>query len=74
MQSMLGMRKESAPKNERHTAEAARPMSPVQCFFSFNHCSRKMTTNMAVMTNSMPSVSKVSIEPKIPPSVAPETQ
>ena len=38
--------------------------------FSFSHWSRKMTTNMAVMTKLIPDVSNFSKEPISPPIVA----
>ena len=42
--------------------------------FSLSHCSMKITTNIAVITKSRPSVLKGIKEPKIPPRAAPETQ
>ena len=62
------------PKKKRHSAEQPRPISAVQCDFSLSHCSIKITTNIAVITKSRPFVLNVIREPKIPPSVAPETQ
>lgn len=38
------------------------------------HCSRKMTTNMAVITKLIPLVSNLSREPISPPVVAADTQ
>ena len=71
---MAGTRKESGPKHQRQRAEAPSPTRAVMCLLSFIHCSRKITTNMAVMTKSSPWVSKVRTEPSSPPRAAPETQ
>src|SRR5699024_10382716 len=74
MASIAGMIKLSAPNAVRQSREIPSPSSELVCFFSFSHCSRKITTNMAVITNSSPSVSKWISDPKTPPSVAPENQ
>ena len=42
--------------------------------FSFSHCSRKITTNIAVITKSSPSVLKWMKLPSTPPNVALATQ
>ena len=72
--SIDGMMKLSAPNAVRQSRERARPRRELTWFFSVSHSSRKITTNMAVITKSSPSVSKWIREPKIPPRVEPENQ
>ena len=72
--AMVGSMNESAPKQIQHTTAAATPTRDEIWLSSFSHCSRKMTTNMAVMTKLMPVVSNLSNDPTSPPTVAPETQ
>ena len=74
MQTIEGMRKLPAPKMRRQTSGAARPMTALACCFSFSHWLRKMTTNMAVMTKSTPSVLKGRTAPRAAPMAALATQ
>ena len=74
MASMDGMIKFSEPKARRHSTDRPRPSRALVWSFYLSHCSINMTTNMAVMTKSSPSVLKVMREPKIPPRVAPVNQ
>ena len=71
---MAGMMKSSGPKNTRQAAEAASPTRALVWSLSLSHCSRKMTTNMAVITKSSPSVLNWMSPPKTPPRVEPENQ
>ena len=61
--AIVGIINESAPNMNRQMAEAPRPIYAEICRFSFSHCSRKMTTNIAVITKLMPSVLKRRREP-----------
>ena len=74
MAIMAGIIKLSVPKTIRQTRESPSPRSAGTWFLSFIHCSMKITTNMAVMTKSSPSVLKWSREPKMAPRVAPRNQ
>lgn len=74
MQTIEGMRKLPEPKMRRQTSGAAMPMMALACCFSFSHWLRKMTTNMAVMTKSTPSVLKGRTEPRAAPMAALATQ
>ena len=71
---MDGSKKLPEPKITRHASGTARPMMPLKCCFSFSHWLRKMTTNMAVITKSTPSVLNGSTEPTMAPSPALATQ
>ncbi len=74
MDTIAGIIKESAPKQTKQMIEAIRPMNAEVWSLSFNHCSKKITTNIAVITKLMPFVSNLSNDPTRPPIVAPENQ
>ena len=74
MASIDGMRKLSAPKISRQSSDSPRPSSAGVWLRSFSHYSRKITTNIAVITKLSPSVLKWISEPKMPPMAAPVTQ
>lgn len=74
MASMAGSINPSAPKRRRHATERTAPKMALLWEASLRHCSKKITTNMAVITKSSPSVLMVRTPPNSPPSVAPSTQ
>ena len=74
MQAIAGSRKLPAPKSTRQNSGTSSPMRALTCYFSFSHWFRKMTTNMAVITKSTPSVLKGRTEPTTAPSPALATQ
>ena len=53
-----GIIKSSVPNRIRHSTDTNSPQITGSLFFLFNHCSRRITTNIAVITNSIPSVEK----------------
>ncbi len=72
--SIDGIIKLSAPNASKQANDKNSPSNELVWSFSLSHCSRKITTNIAVITKSSPSSFIVISEPKIPPIVAPETQ
>ena len=71
---MAGIIKLSGPSKIRKIRDDRRPIMAFMCFLSVSHCSRKITTKMAVNTKSMPSRLNVISEPSIPPRVDPAIQ
>lgn len=68
--TIVGTMKESGPKIIRHRTDIVCPTREEVCSFSFNHCSKKITTNIAVITKLIPEVLIFRRDPMIPPVVA----